>query len=156
MAAHNSRMPVNVSALVAGTAVAVLGSILLGAVYFGLIFGVNAWRGTTPDLDAPHFVVLELLLGPSFTVLGGWVAARMRAGAHLAYGAAVGAASAAIWLLIGVMLRIENFWTLMEVLFTLADVPAGIFGGYLAMRARPFSAARSALVDSPPPEHKQS
>ena len=67
-------MRFRVSALIAGTLVAVLGAVAAGVMYFAVYFGVHAWHGTTPDeaaVDAPLFLIVEALIAPLFTFIGG-------------------------------------------------------------------------------------
>jgi hypothetical protein len=59
-------MRLKILPVVAGTSVAVIGSVVIGLLHFSLLFGVHAWRGTTLDADVldAHFAVFELLIGP--------------------------------------------------------------------------------------------
>jgi putative membrane protein (TIGR04086 family) len=130
-------IPFDLRAIGAGTLVAAVGGLLLGALYFVFLFSMFAARSTPADtvtLDTSDFVGIELL-GLLSTLAGGFVAARMARRAPVQHGAIVGAASLAIWLLVDISSPGEATGTWSNVAGYLAEIPAGALGGYLACRA---------------------
>ena len=111
------------------------GLILFGIVYLALIVAADLVAGTGPlesgDLWFPDGVFDAI--GLLFTVLGGYIAARMAGGRHLAHGAAVGAASLIVGIAIAIWVPADDPSTWSTALSMAAAVPAGAAGGYLAL-----------------------
>jgi hypothetical protein len=130
-------MRLNLGAVTVGTAIAVIGGVLLGALYFTFLFSMFAARSMPADtvaLDASDFASIELLALLS-TATGGFVAARIAKLAPIQHGAAIGLATLAAWLLFEMASPGESSRTWSNVVGYVAEVPAGAIGGYLAMRA---------------------
>ncbi len=73
-------------------------------------------------------LLLMLILGLGFTVLGGYAAGRTARQAELLNGAAV----AALGMILGLFLRDPGLPPWYEVVSFAASIPAGVWGGYLA------------------------
>ena len=116
-------------AVAVGTALAAIGGVVLGALYFTFLFSMFA-DGVA--LDASDLASIDLLALLS-TATGGFVAARMIRRAPIQHGAIVGLATLVIWLLFDITSPGEGSRTWSNVAAYVAEVPAGAFGGYLGM-----------------------
>ncbi len=102
------------------------------AVAFVLLFAM-AERGFSENevatrMHGPSGLLLMLLLGLGFTVVGGYVAGRTARQAEILHGAAV----AAIGMVLGLFLREPGLPLWYEAFSFAAMIPAGMAGGYLA------------------------
>jgi hypothetical protein len=123
-------------AVAAGLAVDVLGT-MIGGVVVTLILGIGlAAQGIAPEdmadrlTDSAAFQVFSLLFGLAFTVLGGYVAARVANHRELWYGMLLGAASLAFGEAYIAFSGAEiEVWQ--RIASLLLAVPAGIYGAHL-------------------------
>lgn len=125
-----------VAAVAAGLAVDVIGT-LIGGVAVTLVLGVVlAMQGVAPEemaetlADSSRFQVFTLLFGLAFTVLGGYVAARVANHRELWHGMLLGIAS----LVLGegyIALASVEIEVWQRIASFLLVVPAGIYGAWL-------------------------
>ncbi len=116
-----------------GFLVDTIGTLLVSSLLATLL----ASKGLSEDeiLSRLHSVsglLLMLIIGTGFTVLGGYAAGRTARQAELLNGAAVAAAG----MVLGLFFRDAGLPPWYEVVSFAASIPAGLWGGYLAREYR--------------------
>ena len=125
-------------ALLAGIAADILGS-LIGGVAVGILMGIFlVVQGVPPAemverLEAPTALVLGGIVGYCFTMIGGYVAARLARRAELLHGGL----SAALATLVGWTIPLSNPIPIrLRILLSLLTIPIGVLGGWIALAER--------------------
>jgi hypothetical protein len=125
-------------ALLAGIATDILGSLICG-IAIGMVLGILLLiQGVPPAelverMESPSVLVLGGIVGYGFSMLGGYVAARLARRSELLHGGL----NAALATLIGWTIPLANpipVW--IRVLMSLLTIPVGIFGGWIALAER--------------------
>lgn len=132
---------IRIKAVVAGLLTDIVGGVAVGIVLGVLIAILASHDGDTSPahliaLRANLFIKVAGLFGTTFfTVLGGYVAARLSMPDWLSNSAAVGLISLLLGILLAVLQPgVTPLWKLF--LGLLATVPAALIGGRFAMRSR--------------------
>jgi hypothetical protein len=124
---------INIKALVLGVLTDVGGSLIVGSALAVIISIILVAQGVPENkldahLQGPIILVLSLIIGFGFTILGGFVAGRVSRKSEMMHGGIVGF----IGLFFGLL-----FWASLplwyNVLSLLAVVPLGMLGGRLAV-----------------------
>ncbi len=116
-----------------GFLVDTIGTLLVASLLATLL----ASKGLSEDeiiarMNTVSGLLLMLILGLGFTVLGGYSAGRTAKQAELLNGAAVAAAG----IILGLFLRDPGLPSWYEVVSFAATIPAGVWGGYLTREGR--------------------
>ncbi len=120
------------AAVLAGSLVDLLGTIVVLGLYFTVLLGAGG--AVTEDTLSPTYLAIGDALGLLLSVLGGFVAGRLAKIDEVHHGAAAGFGSLVLSLLIGWGSPVEGAQSWRDVLLPLAVVPAAALGGYIAAR----------------------
>jgi hypothetical protein len=125
-------------ALLAGIAADIIGS-LIGGIAVGILMSIFLLIQGVPlaelveRLERPSVLVIGGIVGFSFTMLGGYVAARLARRSELLHG---GSNAALATLVAWTIPTGSSFPVWLRILMSLATIPIGIFGGWIALAER--------------------
>jgi hypothetical protein len=126
-------------AVALGTAADIVGSVVGGAVLFALVFTRNDGQDAAGLMKSlamdPGYLLMSLLVGLLFSVLGGYVAGRVADHTQLKHALVTGVCSMALGTLIGGDSSAGPYEGIMNLLGYGLHFPAVLAGGWVAKRA---------------------
>jgi hypothetical protein len=123
----------NFKAVLVGLLVDTIGTLVIASVLVATLAAKGLPQAEIMvRLHSLNGLLLMLILGLGFTVLGGYVTGRTAKQAELLNGAAVAAAG----IILGLFLRDPGLPLWYEVISFAATIPAGVGGGYLAKEGK--------------------